>query len=261
MINTKGSDMDTVASIGMPISKSNSVRCVFDDVPHYLNSRRVDIRLRADTVKAFAANLKCRRLLDIGCGDGTVSLPLLGLNRHLTLLDLSTSMTTIARNNIPEGLSGNVDVKNENFMDAVFELGSFDLIVCVGVLAHVDSPGQFISKITSLLRPGGSLIIEFTDSRHFMGRLAKFMGQLKELLAPPKYNTNQLAWSDVAQIFKDHDLRLVSTFRYATIPMPGIEKVVAHEIIYKIVSWIFGQCTHNKAAWLGNEYICLVTRS
>jgi ubiquinone/menaquinone biosynthesis C-methylase UbiE len=240
-------------------SKSNEVRRVFENAPRYLNSRRVDMRVRKETVKTFASRVGWQRLLDVGCGDGTISLPLLTHSSDITLLDLSSSMVARARANVPEEYIVNVNVRNENFMTALFEPGSFDLIVSVGVLAHVDSPEEFIAKVTSLIRPGGGLIIEFTDCRHIVGQIGRVFGRLKEFIAPSKYPTNRLSFGTVAPMFSKYNLKLVSIFRYARLPIPGIERILPDVIHHKLVDLIFGRADNNSAVWLGNEYICLLT--
>jgi cyclopropane fatty-acyl-phospholipid synthase-like methyltransferase len=242
-------------------SKSDYVRQVFENAPHYLKSRRVDIRFRIEAVKRLASSIVWQRLLDIGCGDGSISLQLLTPASHLTLLDLSASMVSFAKKNVPDGLAGNVEVRNENFMLASFDSEPFDLIVTVGVMAHVDSPDAFLAKIKGLLRPGGSLIIEFTDSRHFVGQLGRFWGRLKEIAAPARYPTNRLSFSDIAPLFEKHDFSLVSAFRYSRIPLPAIDRILSPEIQYRIARMIFGGPSNNRNAWLGNEYICLLRAS
>ena len=235
------------------------VREVFENTSHYLRTRRVDILFRMESVRAFAEKVQWQHMLDIGCGDGSISLPLLTSSRHLTLMDLSASMLRLAQDRIPKGLAGNVVIRNENFSEAVFDDSvPFDLIVTVGVMAHVNSADAFLAKIRRHLRPGGSLIIEFTDSRHIVGRVGRFMGRIKERLAPARYETNKLASGEVVALFEKHQLRLVSTFRYARIPLPGIDKILSHRVQYLIVRRIFNNCCKNTNAQLGNEYICLL---
>ena len=241
-------------------SKSDYVRQVFEDAPHYLKSRRVDIRFRVEAVKKFASSMVWQRLLDIGCGDGSISLQLITPASHLTLLDLSAGMASFAKKNVPDGLAGNVEIRNENFMLASFA-EPFDLIITVGVMAHVDSPDAFLAKIKGLLRPGGSLILEFTDSRHFIGQLGRFFGRLKEMAAPALYPTNRLSFSEIAPLFDKYDLSLVTAFRYSRIPLPGIDRILSPGIQYRIAKMIFGGCLNNKNAWLGNEYICVLRAS
>lgn len=247
--------------IGSPRTKSKSdhVREVFENAPHYLKSRRVDIRFRIQIVRAFADTVKWRRLLDIGCGDGSISLQLLTPASRLTLMDLSASMVALAKKNIPEKLVANVMIRNENFIAASFDAEPYDLVVAVGVMAHVDSPDAFLAKIKSLLLPGGNLIIEFTDSHHFVGRLGRLWSNMKEVVAPAKYPTNKLSFSDVALLFEKHDLRLVSAFRYARIPLPGIDRIMSHKMQYRLAQLLFGGCSNNRNSRLGNEYICLLT--
>jgi 2-polyprenyl-3-methyl-5-hydroxy-6-metoxy-1,4-benzoquinol methylase len=240
-------------------SKIVGVKTVFEDVSRYVGSRWVDIQVRADTVRAFAEETTWSRLLDVGCGDGSISLPLLSSQSHLTLLDLSANMLARVESRIPRTLAANVELHNGDFMCASFDPASFDLIVSVGVLAHVDSPDQFVAKLKSLLRPGGRLILEFTDSRHFVGRLSRAMGALKEIFAPAKYPTNRLCIEDLKQIFGNHSLELVSSFRYSTIPIPLLERLVSPEILLSIVRFIFGRSGKNRNSWLGNEYICLLS--
>jgi 2-polyprenyl-3-methyl-5-hydroxy-6-metoxy-1,4-benzoquinol methylase len=241
------------------VSKCDQVRSVFENTPRYLSTRGVDVRVRMQIVKELAAAIRWHQLLDVGCGDGSISLPLVRHDCHLTLLDLSSSMAARTRSNVPEGFADNVDIQNENFMSATFDEQSFDLIVSVGVLAHVDSPDAFIAKLARLLRPGGSLIIEFTDCRHAVGVIGRFFGRLKEVVAPAKYATNRLSFSEVTPLFAKHHLKLQSVFRYSRLPLPGIERPSTHGVHHKLVSLTFGHSGNNRMAWLGNEYICLLT--
>jgi ubiquinone/menaquinone biosynthesis C-methylase UbiE len=239
-------------------SKSEHVRRVFENTPHYLKNRGVDIQFRVETVGIFAGDCTSMRLLDIGCGDGSISTPLLKDDVKLTLLDLSTNMLATAAGKVPADLSKNVELRNENFMEASFGPEPFDLIVTVGVMAHVDSPDEFVAKIKSLLRPGGRLIIEFTDSRHFVGEIGRFWGRMKELVAPSLYSTNRLSFGEVSPLFKKHNLKLISTFRYSRIPLPGVDRTLSHDFQFRLAKRLFGKCTSNRNAWLGNEYICLL---
>jgi SAM-dependent methyltransferase len=240
-------------------TKRDHVRTVFDNASRYLNTRQVDMRFRTETVQAFTAKLPLGRVLDVGCGDGTISLPLLERVSHLTLLDLSPRMTELTKAKIPETYVARVEVRNEDFMSAVLAPGSFDLVISLGVLAHVDSPEEFIAKIATVLRPGGHLILAFTDARHPTGLIARSLGQLKEIIAPPKYRVNPLSIAKVTNLCECAKLQMISAFRYATAPIPDIERVLPSSLLYSSVRAVFGNCSNNRMSWLGNEYICLLT--
>lgn len=234
------------------------VQTVFDDVAGYLNKQSVDIRLRAETVNSWSSSLMAKRILDIGCGDGSISLPLLKHDSQLTLVDLSAKMLESVRTKIPNALIANVDLRNEEVLEGTFESRSFDLIICVGVLAHVSSPDRVVAKIASLLRPRGSAIIEFTDAQHVIGRIRRIVARGKELAAPPVYKTNLLSPDHVFPMFTKYRMRPRSVFRYASIPIPGIEVVFSAHLHVRVIKCIFGTCGASRNGWLGNQYLCLL---
>ena len=249
----------TTTAIGMD-NRSEHVKGVFEDPRSYLKSRRVDVLFRTDTVRAFASRVAWRRLLDVGCGDGTISLQLGRPDNRLTLMDLSRNMTALTTSNIPEALVRTVEVLNGNFMTTELSPEPFDLIVTVGVLAHVDCPDAFLNRIRQHLRPGGHLILEFTDCRHFVGRMGRALDRLKEKLAPAKYQTNKLSFLDVAALLEKHQFRLVDSFRYSRIPLPLLGRFVSAPFQHRLAKLIFRDARRNTNASSGNEYICLLAR-
>jgi 2-polyprenyl-3-methyl-5-hydroxy-6-metoxy-1,4-benzoquinol methylase len=249
---------DTRTSNCETLSKSERVKAVFEKPQRYLTRWQTDIRIRAETAKAFAAGFQFERVLDIGCGDGSVSLPLANRLKHITLLDLSASMAALASSKVPPELAENVDVRNEDFMRASFGGRRFDLIVCMGVLAHVDSPDAFVAKVASLLESGGHLILEFTDASHFLGRVIRLLTLLREMLAPSRSSVNLLSSESVARLTERHGLRPVSEYRYCQLAVPGL-RFFGHRVLYWAVRSLFGSAGRSRNGWLGNEYICLFT--
>jgi 2-polyprenyl-3-methyl-5-hydroxy-6-metoxy-1,4-benzoquinol methylase len=149
---------------------------------------------------------------------------------------------------------------NDNFMTADLNPQSYDLVICLGVLAHMDSPADFLTKVAALLKPGGRLILEFTDSKHLSGRTLHAYHRLCALRRPRSWTLNALSIKLVNRMLNDQHLRIISSFRYSLPPLPGIKKRVSPDTINKMVRKIFGNANFNRNAWLGSEYICLVTR-
>jgi len=152
-------------------SKTAQAKLAFEKPQRYLSRREYDIRVRRETVQELVEGRNFDRILDIGCGDGSISLPLLTASRRLTLVDVSGNMLTLAQGKVPAALMNNIELINDDFLSARVDSGTYDLILCIGVLAHVDSPDQIIAKIASALKPGGAVILEFTDSYHLWGRV------------------------------------------------------------------------------------------
>jgi len=252
------------------ISKATSVKRVFEQpLRSYLERRRHDIRVRSETVRSIVETFSYDNVLDIGCGDGSISLPLLREGVHLTLLDFSASMVAIAKSRIPAAFHGNVAIRNADFMASSFPSNSYDLVLCLGLLAHVDSPEDFIAKAIDTVRPGGRIIIEFTDSHHFMWRLkgllrhcawpALQIGKLCGAWKPPDYRVNKLHLDRVVQMTKENGAELQSMFRYSAVPLPGIHRVLSQDMLYRMIRFTFGGWRSSRNSWLGNEYICLFT--
>ena len=236
------------------------VKSLFEEPQWYFNRRSFDIRIRTETVLELSTLSGEAQILDIGCGDGSISYPLLTEKTRLTLLDFSSSMLAAAKSNVPPAFSGNVDFVNRDFMDAMFVPQSFDLILCIGVLAHVVSPADFIAKMVSLLKPNGKIIVECTDSSHFMSGLVSPVETMWALIRPSKhtYDLNAITYSGVVEMLGHHGLRPTATFRYGA-PLPGTSRFLSQESLYKVMRSVFGTLAANRNKWLGNEYISLFT--
>jgi 2-polyprenyl-3-methyl-5-hydroxy-6-metoxy-1,4-benzoquinol methylase len=236
--------------------KTGKVKLAFEEPTWYLQRRRYQIQLRAEVVKRFVADRPCTRILDIGCGDGSISIPLLRPENDLTLLDLSTTMLSIAGRNVPAQYQKNVHTLNEDFLAAQLAEGSFDLILCIGVLAHAESPADVVAKIAKLLSPGGCVIGECTDSRHFTGRLLRLFLRCWGLFRPRMYPLNALSADQVVQMFSSQHLALARSYRYA-LPPPGSNRFLSQAQLYRFLTLVFGAPGKNRNPWLGNEYIFL----
>jgi ubiquinone/menaquinone biosynthesis C-methylase UbiE len=238
-------------------SKTDLVKEVFEDAGRYFGRLQCHVRIRAETVRSLAAGLQYQRVLDIGCGDGSISIPLLGPEKSFTLLDLSQNMLSAVRSNVPPEFASNVEVRNEDFMAASLGRESFDLIICLGVMAHVESPEDLVAKIVTLIKPGGSLILEFTDAFNVAGRISRIFRGITEFIAPPRYAVNLLSRDKVYRLVNGHGLQLISQFRYGLPPLPGMQ-FLSHNTRYKMVGRINGTCENSRNTWSADEYICLL---
>jgi len=235
------------------------VRSFFNTPENYLDRKRFDIRIRAETTKMFLDGRPCQKLLDIGCGDGSVSLPLLSSERHLTLLDISENMLALARQRVPSHLASNVEIRLEDFLHSSLEKGSFDAIICVGVLAHVSSPDDVILKAAALLKPGGTLVLECTDSFHVVRRLMALPGRMINWRKGLEFRLNELSGARVLEMATRHGFEFSSAFRYSW-PPPGSQRIFSQEFLYRTVRWTFGDVRENRNRGLGFEYIFCLSR-
>ncbi|MGH9529787.1 MAG: class I SAM-dependent methyltransferase [Terriglobales bacterium] len=241
-------------------SKTGQVKSWFESPDKYLLRRQFDIRIRIETVQEFTKNRNFNRVLDIGCGDGSISLPLLSRSTKVTLLDVSTNMLARARTRIPTDLADNVEVINGGFLDARLEPQSFDLILCLGILAHVDSPSLIIAEIARIATPGATVILEFTDSFHFWAMPNTVYQNLLSLIRPMPWALNRLNQQDIMRMCCDNNLNLMELYRYGLPPI-GVGGITGQEGMYRMTRYLFGPSNRNRNRWMGNEFICRLEKS
>lgn len=236
-------------------ARAASLELFFEDPHNYLDRRGYEIRLRREVVGEIVGYTQYNEILDIGCGDGSISLPLLTSTNHLTLLEVCGNMLALAESKVPVPLAERVTALHANAMTAPFIPRSYDLILCLGVLAHVESPIQLIGRIASALRRDGTLVLQFTDSQHFLGRAATMYRRLCDVIRPPAYPLSLLTAPALLAMAASRGLALVRTYRYSSAP-PGAHRVLSQRILYRVIRALHGTVAQNRCAWLGSEYIC-----
>lgn len=106
------------------------------------------------------ADLKPKRIVDLGCGTGNLSEGILlkHTESQLVAVDLSTSILVEAAKRLEK--YPNIEYRNEDFNRLDFEPGSIDLIVSSIALHHLTDPEKekLLKKIYTWLSPNGILI-------------------------------------------------------------------------------------------------------
>jgi ubiquinone/menaquinone biosynthesis C-methylase UbiE len=220
--------------------------------PQWYVASRFNIDIRVETIKEFTKNLKPENILDIGCGDGSLSLPFLAESHHITFLDRSKSMLELVSSRIPNGWSDRVDLLNMDFMDARLQEQSFDLIICVGVTAYIADRRSLIGKIASLLKPGGALIIECSDGGHFYTSINRLYEALRVKLGRADFPTIARPASELTALLEECGFEARDAFRYS-LPPYAIRRFLTNDASYRLIRFFFGAAGRNRAAWAGNE--------
>ena len=232
--------------------RSARVKRGFEQPEWYLRQRSFNIRLRAEVVQEFLRGAEFGNILDIGCGDGSLSVPLLTARNHLTLVDMSKAMLEIASSRVPVEYSAQVKIVNESFDQASLAPASYDLIIGVGVLAYLQDTRAFVERIALLLKPGGRVITECTDSSHLVNCLGRGFGRVRNLLRSSKVPLILHTSKEVEGAFKRLGFEPCGSFRYS-LPPPGVRRVLNQAALYKMVRTFHGNATHNRAPWMGDE--------
>ncbi len=116
------------------------------------------------------------RVLDVGCGTGSLLKELSGSGKELNLygIDLSPEMIGAARVKLKD--EKNVELYEGSAADLPFESNYFDYVVCMNSLHHHADPKQSLTEMARVLKPGGVMILMdgFVDStvRKALSRIA-----------------------------------------------------------------------------------------
>ena len=226
----------------------------FQNPQWYFRKLGYHVRVRIETVTEFLNGAKFDRILDIGCGDGSISLPLLTKENRLTLLDMSEGMLARARLRIPASQSDRVQIVKGDFMSTRLDGYSYDLIVCIGVLAYIDPVKPFLEKLASLLKPGGKLIIEWTDGYHFVNRLFRPYHKLRNVFVTPKVRLALQSSDDIVDRLRKLGFEVDGSYQYCS-PLPVVRRLLSEDINYRLIRAMHGNVQRNRAAWLGEECI------
>lgn len=108
---------------------------------------------------------KPRRVLDAGGGTGRVSRQLQSDGRWIVLADASLEML---RHAVLAGEHGRVGCATERLP---FGSGSFDGVILVDTLHHVQDQPRTLADLWRVVAPGGRLVIEEPDIRRFPVKL------------------------------------------------------------------------------------------
>jgi ubiquinone/menaquinone biosynthesis C-methylase UbiE len=235
--------------------KSKLVKELFENISLYL-TYDYNLRIRKETVESFIGTDTFKSVLDIPCGTGAMSIPFLNKTEKLTLIDVSTNMLDFARKNIPEEYAAKVELINRDFFEISLPEKSYDLVICLGILAHVNSPEELLKKISHLIKPGGMLIIQNTSSSHFYGYLIRLYLGLKNMISKQPYKLNKVSARFVESSLAHHQLKLRRCFRYNQ-SFLGLSNLFSNDKKYNMTRNFFGNAENNKHASWGSDYTYL----
>ena len=109
------------------------------------------------------------RVLDLGCGGGFMSEALAGRGAVVTGIDPAQPALAIARSHAKSGGLSIIYLHGTGEAIPVKD-ATFDQVVCVDVLEHVDDIDTVLAEVHRVLRPGGLFLFD-TINRNWLARL------------------------------------------------------------------------------------------
>src|SRR5947207_3720352 len=156
------------------------------------------------------------RLLDCASGTGEITCALLksGKFNHATVVDVSPAMLQSAKDLLTSQIK---NAQLEFVQSDVFNFkpsdSRFDLILCLGLIAHVGRLDILLPHLKSMLTPGGRIILQTTLTDHVGAGIVRAMTAQREL-ARRGYRISWFSQRDIADACHSAGLRIVEMRRH-----------------------------------------------
>jgi 2-polyprenyl-6-hydroxyphenyl methylase/3-demethylubiquinone-9 3-methyltransferase len=169
--------------------------------------------LRLTWIDALA-QIKGKRVLDVGCGGGILSDALARKGALVTGIDLSAKALRVAQLHALEAGTTNVDyLEISAEAMAQQEPEAFDVVTCMEMLEHVPDPSSVVRACAALVKPGGWVFFS-TLNRNPKAFLFAILGAEYVLQLLPK-GTHEYAKfikpSELARYSREVGLELTDT--------------------------------------------------
>lgn len=224
----------------------DNVHEFFNQPGNYL-SHAYGIRIRREIVKSLVGDIKGSQILDVGCGNGMLSNQFLNSNL-VTFLDLSVNMIELAKANVDKESISNAKfivgkLENQEFNNR------FDIIISVGLIAHVESIGGFLNDLKDNLSPSGRIVLQFSNNSH---PLTKINNALSKRYG---YLLNRISYSQLLDLTTQLGLEVIKVIQYSLM-IPGLGKL-PDRLLYKYSKYIWKTPLLSK---LGTDFIWLLRK-
>jgi ubiquinone/menaquinone biosynthesis C-methylase UbiE len=155
------------------------------------------------------------RLLDCAAGTGEITCALLKSGRfnHATVVDVSPAMLQIAKDLLTSQIK---NAELEFVQSDVFTFkpsdSRFDLVLCLGLIAHTGRLDILLVHLKSMLMPKGRIILQTTLTDHFGTRIVRALTSRNEL-ARRGYRISWFSQRNILDACDRAGLRILETRR------------------------------------------------
>jgi cyclopropane fatty-acyl-phospholipid synthase-like methyltransferase len=194
--------------------------CYFADAERYLRGNH-RIQLRREIVAELIGTPRNKRILDLGCGNGAISLPFAHANEVL-LVDNSAAMISAVRAHAAS--LGITDYEAVQSDVAKLQTNPVDIVLAIGLLAHVDNVDDVFEAIARCLRPSGIAVVQLSDRTRLLNRVGRVLTNLRGR------NYQPMSMRDVLQSAEKYGFQLKDERSHLVI-IPGLQRVFRSALV------------------------------
>jgi 2-polyprenyl-3-methyl-5-hydroxy-6-metoxy-1,4-benzoquinol methylase len=157
------------------------------------------------------------RLLDCAAGTGEITCALLrsGTFDHATVVDVSPAMLQSARELLTSRIqSADIDFVQSDIFNFKPSETRFDLIVCLGLIAHSGRLDILLPHLNSMLTADGRIILQTTLTDHLGTRIVRALTSRSEL-ARRGYKISWFSQQDISNACDRAGLQILAKRRHS----------------------------------------------
>jgi len=216
-------------------NKIAQVKIFFDDTHRYIHNNAI-IKLRKEILLETTGKITNKKIIDIGCGNGEISIDLLDSNK-VTFVDLSEKMLQEVKNNIPLAYSKNSILINSSAEDLKVD-EKYDIVICFGLLAHVQNITTMTDKLIEFCISKGLIFIQFSDSSKFLTKLLTFKYTLRSYFKKDlTYKVNNISFNDLQSILLKNQIIIKRRISY--FPVLPLMSLLSYSLRYKLLQTLY----------------------
>jgi SAM-dependent methyltransferase len=135
-----------------------------------------------------------------------------------------------ARRNIPLEYQDRVEYVHTDIFG--FEPSApYDLVLCIGVLAHVDSIDRALEKVARCVKPGGRVVVQISDDDQVLLKLLRWLYATRTTVSRSCLRSHAMTLSEVVAILRRHRLEVMDLRRHLLLLFPGMTRVLGKWLI------------------------------
>ena len=156
-------------------------------------------------------------LLDCACGSGEITFSLFLSKRYHsgTVVDISETMLTMTEKRIAKMVDGENSSLDLEFVhsDIFDHLGSiddqsYDLILCLGLIAHTGRLGELMARLKQILKPGGKILLQSTVLNRAFTRFMR-LTSAKRYERRHGYSISYFTEKEISEVCSEVGLKIV----------------------------------------------------
>ena len=107
----------------------------------------------------------------------------------------------------------------------------YDVVLCIGVLAHVNSIEETIAKVASFVKPGGRCVFQLSDSNAPFSRVGRSFYAARHFLSPSSLDYKPMTLPEVVSVAARQGLTALSSQRHLLLLFPGMAWLLGRWLI------------------------------